>query len=223
MEKEIRMIPGHREYGVTRFGEVFRVSGGKVPMKPLAISKHQVRNKLDPENAYLYVTMLTFDSKDDEGNDINMRCTRPRGVHRLVALAWIGLPPQGKPWVNHIDGKKMRNVFSEDPAENNLEWSSVSENIQHTYDVLGRKCPSGKDSWSFGKRRSKAVKRLMSEKKIGELHPKFKGWYVKDGIEYASAIIASKAVKGASQKQVLRWANKGEKGWSFKTKEQEKT
>lgn len=50
-------------------------------------------------------------------------------VHRLVALAWV----KNKDWdkfqfVNHIDGNKHNNY------SNNLEWVTLSENIQHAYD-----------------------------------------------------------------------------------------
>ena len=51
-----------------------------------------------------------------------------RKVHRIVAMSFLGLPPKGRPWVNHIDGRKLNNCVE------NLEWSSPSENIQHGYD-----------------------------------------------------------------------------------------
>jgi hypothetical protein len=52
-------------------------------------------------------------------------------IHRLVAIIYIP-NPSNKPWVNHIDGNRSNNNI------NNLEWSTISENIKHSYTNLGR-------------------------------------------------------------------------------------
>lgn len=51
-----------------------------------------------------------------------------RTIHRLVAIAFVD-NPEGKPVVDHIDGNKENNHYS------NLEWVSYAENNQRAYDT----------------------------------------------------------------------------------------
>lgn len=47
-------------------------------------------------------------------------------VHRLVALAFLGVPPDGKEHVNHKDGNPANNAVA------NLEWCCARENLTHS-------------------------------------------------------------------------------------------
>ena len=53
-------------------------------------------------------------------------------VHRLVAITYLPNVNYSQLEVNHFDGNKLNNNIS------NLEWLTHSQNIQHSYDSLGR-------------------------------------------------------------------------------------
>ena len=84
-------------------------------------------------------------------------CGKLYSNHVLVALAFIGIPPSSLHEVNHKDGNKLNNHFS------NLEWVTKSENIRHADRTGLRKMPHGKDHCMHGK--------------VGSLHHNFgKKW-----------------------------------------------
>jgi hypothetical protein len=60
-----------------------------------------------------------------QGRDSPCRFFR---IHRLVAETYIE-NPEKKPYVNHIDGNKLNNHFS------NLEWVTSKENSLHSYQI----------------------------------------------------------------------------------------
>ena len=131
-------------------------------------------------------------------------------AHRLVAEAFIPNPKK-KGEVNHKDGVKSNNNVK------NLEWVTHSENIQYSHDKGWIKKIKGRRHWAFGKKVKFKIsrKRKMSLAKIGEKHPKFKGWYMIRGKKYASSYIASKKI-GIERSSVIRWSRARKNNWSFK-------
>ena len=61
-------------------------------------------------------------------------------IHRLVAIAFVkNVNPKIKTEVNHIDGDKSNNHFT------NLEWCTRSENTKHSWDTGLREAKTGDD------------------------------------------------------------------------------
>lgn len=58
-----------------------------------------------------------------------------KSIHILVAQAFVD-NPDGKPQVNHKDGDRQNN------HADNLEWVTASENIHHSFEVLGKQSPN---------------------------------------------------------------------------------
>lgn len=86
------------------------------------------------------------------------------GVHRLVALAFIP-NPEDKPQVNHIDGNKKNNHYT------NLEWCTNRENQLHAWQIGLQ--PRGKDrDHAVGER---VVTSKLTEEIVLQLRKEFNG------------------------------------------------
>ena len=107
-------IPGYEgRYFISNYGNVVAAGGmrGSEPYKPM-------RQNLC-SSGYPKVVLR------DGGSSKNVM------VHRIVAMVFVP-NPANKPQVNHIDGNKLNNVYT------NLEWVTQSENNLHAINVLGR-------------------------------------------------------------------------------------
>lgn len=116
--KNIKDFPG---YAVSADGDVYSLNYNHTGL--LKILKPHMDRK-----GYLQVNLW----KNGKGHS--------KTVHRLVAQAFIPNNVFGFREVNHINGIKTDNRVE------NLEWCTSSQNLLHSYRVLGRKHRFGKDN-----------------------------------------------------------------------------
>jgi NUMOD3 motif len=197
---EYRTIQQYPAYLVSEDGQIICVKTGR----PVKQAVQMIKGR---PTGYLYATLVW--ERYSERTERWEYLDNPKriAVHRLVAFAWLGPPPSGKPWVNHKDMTKANN------HKDNLEWTSISDNIQHSF-ASGRKVKAGSEHWNYGKTLPRSVKMRMSDSKKGENHPKFKGWYVVNGHKYTSASAAALAV-GVSSGKIMRICRKNINGAYF--------
>lgn len=72
-------------------------------------------------------------------------------VHRMVAETFLAIPIAGTDIVNHIDGNPSNNDL------NNLEWVTISANVQHAYNT------------GLAKRGEDSVSAILSEEEVREI------------------------------------------------------
>lgn len=101
---EWRAVPGYSPYQVSENGDVRKRKGDKWKLLKPSVSHwgYHVINLRDESNVKKQVR-----------------------VHRLVCSAFIGVAPVDLPYVNHKDGVKTNNLYT------NLEWCNVKENTRH--------------------------------------------------------------------------------------------
>lgn len=164
--EEWRECPGFPDYSVSSAGRVRRdtpsTRGG--PGRILAASFTR---------GYAYVTLYV---------DRERRC---RSVHRLVARAFLGESPEGKPWVNHI------NSVRSDNRPENLEWNSPQDDADHKV-RMGRS--------SRGESHAAALRRVVprGDAHFLRLHPEA----IRHGDALTQSKLTNKAVRKAFHRRI---------------------
>ena len=105
--EEWRLIEGETDFYVSNFGRVRK--------------NNRLINQSINQDGYYSCWIGSGDSR------------KRKLVHRLVAQAFIP-NPENKEAVDHIDGNKLNNRFSDDPDINNLRWVTNQENTQAAYE-----------------------------------------------------------------------------------------
>lgn len=128
---EWRQIPGFSRYEISDNGLVRRLP---------AILKPTPR-----PSGHMSVTIYSDDGK-----------AWRTGVHHLVARAFLGAPPDGKPYACHKNG------IADENTKHNLYWGSAAENaadaVRHASLIRG---PIVKSVDNSGRRRRRKVKITM--------------------------------------------------------------
>lgn len=101
-----------KTYEVSNFGNIRNIHNPAI-----------IRKQSKDRNGYMFIRL--FVTKQNVKN---------RFIHRIVAEAFIP-NPKCKTQVNHKDGNKSNNNVE------NLEWVTPSENVKHSFAVLGKKSP----------------------------------------------------------------------------------
>lgn len=100
-----------------------------------------IRNPIKPSHGYFAVGLI--------GVGRRAYITRTR-IHRLVGKAFIP-NPENKPQINHKDGNKLNNHFS------NLEWVTAKENSDHAMLIGLKKSVSPENIIAIKKMRNDGI------------------------------------------------------------------
>ena len=125
---EIKPIKGFEGlYEISEFGDVFSTKKTVVSGKGLkCVREYERRKKAIRKDKYGYLRT----SLSKKG------IVKTYSVHRLVALTFI--KGDSSLTVNHIDGNKLNNHYS------NLEFISSCENLKHAFSIGLKKPPKNK-------------------------------------------------------------------------------
>jgi len=108
-----RTIKDFSKYAISNYGQVKRIKAGQ------GAKVGHILKSFSTYKGYLLVKFSLSKYK-----------SKTRQAHHLVLEAFVSPRPEGKE-CNHKDGNKANNYIE------NLEWVTASENVRHSFDILG--------------------------------------------------------------------------------------
>lgn len=141
-------------YRVTRCGKVFTQTKRKIPLVTKGMEfTGNFKLILEPEREMTY----TINNRGYKTVGINKSTYM---IHRLVASTYLNRP-DGKDYVNHLDGNKLNNDVS------NLEWCTIKENNEHARRTGLWVQPKGhKINYKSAETKAKALANLKDKSKL---------------------------------------------------------
>ena len=133
-------------------------------------------------------------------------------AHRLVASLWLD-NPNNYELVNHIDGNKMNNHYS------NLEWCNYEHNNRHARETgLNKISQSNSKRWEdddFRDKTSKSISKGIRESgcNVGSRNPRFRYLITRNGEEISRQETVN--ITGLSQSCVDSWIKKVANGQTY--------
>jgi uncharacterized protein YerC len=124
MEQEVFKTIENSHYQISNYGRVKVLGYEKISTtykgakKKYFVEEHFKKPQNNNSKKYWRVEIRYFDNT-------KKMCS----IHRLVAECFVS-NPDDKPYINHIDGNKDNNYYT------NLEWCTNQENMNHRYEAL---------------------------------------------------------------------------------------
>jgi len=138
-------------YRITDDGQVFTRSKLKIPLVGKGMEFTGEFKEILKEEKPLKITV------NNRGYASVAMLKTTLMVHNLVAQEFCS-NPDDKPEVNHIDGNKLNNHYS------NLEWVTRAENLKHARDTgLNRNIRVKKHTYSSEETRTKCLANLVDK------------------------------------------------------------
>ncbi len=168
-------------YRITRDGRVFTQTKRKIPIVGKGMQfLGEFKHTLEPEREMSYTL-------NNRGYLSVVVRRRTHMLHRLVAQAYIP-QPQGKDYVNHIDGNKLNNRVD------NLEWCTIAENNQHARETGLHQASKGyKLKYKSDETKKIALSNLKDKSKLTPEQVRYvRSVYIPRSKDFSSTALAAK-------------------------------